>query len=228
MSRATSCGGLTRLASAEQGAATGLFHHEKTAAAVLSELVDRNDMGMIQPGQYFRFGPKAVPAAACGGVAQDHLDRHHTVEIGVVGLEHAAHPAFAELTEHAEPTDLGRDCIVHKCVWQFAPQIPLNVYQRTKLGCHRVGDIGKQPEEGVHTSRISRVPAREHPLQPGRLVAGIRSIGDGHPSFLVTDHNFPPEPSLSESVFLASAQRSLISATEQPSSSAASCWLNPS
>ena len=78
------------------------LHDDEDLAVDRADLVDRHDIGMRELGH--RLGLAHQPhAGRRAGVAVAHdLDRDVAIEVGIVGLEHDAHAAGAELADDPE------------------------------------------------------------------------------------------------------------------------------
>jgi len=89
------------------------LQHQRSHPRRLFQPVDAADVGMVQRGQHFGFALEACEPVGVGGERLgQHLQRHVPVELGVAGLIHLAHAAFADLGGnliHAEP-GAGGEC----------------------------------------------------------------------------------------------------------------------
>ena len=66
----------------------------------LAEIVDDDDMGVVQAGRGSGFLMKpSQPIAVNGEIRRQELERHRTIELGVVGKIHLAHSARAQPRE---------------------------------------------------------------------------------------------------------------------------------
>ena len=80
-----------------QRAALEEGHDDEGASFYLVDFVDRADVGVVKLGRGFRF---ALEALAAFFVAQqmrrEKLQRHRSIELGVLGFVNHTHPAFTE------------------------------------------------------------------------------------------------------------------------------------
>ena len=78
-------------------------------AAVLAHLVDRHDLGMVEPGD--RLGLDAEPVDRVGiileGGGPDRLERHDPAELLLPGFENDPHPAAGDLFDQLEVAEIG-------------------------------------------------------------------------------------------------------------------------
>ena len=83
------------------------FHgHESTAVVGHAGVVDRGDVGVLEPGEGLAFGGEA-PAAEIALEAVDHLERDPALDrLALLGEVDGSHAAAAELVEHAVGPDL--------------------------------------------------------------------------------------------------------------------------
>ena len=66
-------------------------------AVDLADVVDRHDVRIVQPCRGAGFAAEPLlEVGVLGVVGQQHLQRHHPVDLGVVGAPHLAHPAAAK------------------------------------------------------------------------------------------------------------------------------------
>ena len=72
-------------------------HGDVEAAVDLADVVDRHDVGVVEArcGAGFAAEP-LVEVGVFGEVGEQHLQRHHAVDGGVVGAPHLAHTATAQ------------------------------------------------------------------------------------------------------------------------------------
>ena len=100
------------------------LHRHVGAAVFLSEVVDRDDVGMIEAGRRLRLALKPLTEVFVGPALGRHgLDGDVPVQDRVVGLEHEAHRPLTELPDDLVLTD------------------SIEVHQRSSI--HRVGDRSK-------------------------------------------------------------------------------------
>jgi len=67
---------------------------------VFADFEKLDNVGMLQPRHRLGLGPEAQTLIAVGKVvAQQHLERHHSVKLGVPGTVDDAHAAPANLPE---------------------------------------------------------------------------------------------------------------------------------
>jgi hypothetical protein len=80
-----------------EGVAVDQLHDQVQIAVVDPDVVDRDHVGMGQPGQRLGLAPQPLlePAAARRALAQ-HLDRDRAIELGIDGGVDHAHPAGAD------------------------------------------------------------------------------------------------------------------------------------
>src|SRR5207244_6018781 len=77
------------------------------AALLLPQVEDGDDVGMVEARRGLGLTQEAlVRVALRGGAARDGLDRDEAVEQRVVGLEHLAHRAVADLADDLVLADL--------------------------------------------------------------------------------------------------------------------------
>ena len=78
------------------------LHHDEVLAMMLAHIVDGADVWMIQRGSSPGLAPEPF---ACQQIVRKLLgqefERDHSVQSGILGLVDHAHPAAAELLEHA-------------------------------------------------------------------------------------------------------------------------------
>ena len=90
-----------QLAVAPEPRAQRLALHERHGVveqlAGLAGGEERDDVGMLERGGQVDLAAEAVEAQAGGEVGREHLDHHRSAEAGLLGHEHAAHGAAAEL-----------------------------------------------------------------------------------------------------------------------------------
>ena len=90
-------GGVRRECPAQARTADQL-HREITLAVVLSHLVDRHDVGMVEPGDRLGLVLEPPQLRLAGERARpDHLQRHEAIETDLAGLVDDAHGAAAQL-----------------------------------------------------------------------------------------------------------------------------------
>ena len=74
--------------------AADVFHHEVMEVAEPLDLVDRHDVGMIEPGGEPGLAMEPTDEGPIfGQLRPEHLDRHRPPQPEGFGLEHRAHPA---------------------------------------------------------------------------------------------------------------------------------------
>ena len=72
-------------------------HGDVQPVVDLADVVDRHDVRIVQPCGGPGFAPEPlVEIGVLGVVGEQHLQRHHPVDRGVVGLPHLAHAATTQ------------------------------------------------------------------------------------------------------------------------------------
>jgi hypothetical protein len=86
-------------------ATEGIMTRRPPSPAILADVVELANVGMIDAGRGARFAPETT---AGGGIrlAADHLDGDAPTEAVVVRGVHHSHPALAQTLEQAEVPDL--------------------------------------------------------------------------------------------------------------------------
>ena len=84
-----------------QGVSLNDLHHDERSACILTDVMHRTNVGMVQRGKDFRFAFKTSEAVGffCKRLRQD-LQCYVAVELGIPGSIHLTHTAFTEQTGH--------------------------------------------------------------------------------------------------------------------------------
>ncbi len=90
-------------------AAIDVLHGEERPAIILVDLVNRDDVWVLQPGDNLRLAMKACQAfPVCMAADQDHLEGDHAPRLALPRLEHDSHaprPKDAHDAVGSEPAD---------------------------------------------------------------------------------------------------------------------------
>ena len=85
-----------------EGPPLDVFHDDEVRAAVRSDVVDDDDVGMVERrGGLGLLSEALLPLGVGRLFAGEDLDRDDAVEVGVLGLVNDSHPAFPDLLEEA-------------------------------------------------------------------------------------------------------------------------------
>src|SRR5262245_16142343 len=77
-----------------QRLAGNVLHHDKVNAALVPDIVNRNDVGMVQRGCGFRFLNKASLAVRIAHlVSRQDLDRYGSVQPDIASFVNNTHPS---------------------------------------------------------------------------------------------------------------------------------------
>ena len=99
MRRTSSAGSLPGLEPATEGLALDQAHHKVDDARALTHVMDRDDMGMRQPGgRLCLSGESLADFLLEGQLRREHLDGDATMEPFIAGAVHHAHPPTADFT----------------------------------------------------------------------------------------------------------------------------------
>src|SRR5262249_51647195 len=91
---------------AGEGAALDVLEHHEWLPVVAADLVDLDDVGMLQASGGFALEFEAHQFVAAGeACAEDHLQRHDTIEADLTSLVDDAHAAAAQFTQNLETSD---------------------------------------------------------------------------------------------------------------------------
>ena len=93
-----------RLQDLPQRPAGDQLHHHVVGVAVLSPVIDGDDVGMTEVCRGLRLSPEPGYERVVGGeVGVEDLDRHPAVEHGVLGLVHIGHATTRQVRDKAIP-----------------------------------------------------------------------------------------------------------------------------
>ena len=97
-----------------EGLALDVGHDVVDQAIGLVGVVERQDVGVVQPGGDLDLAQEPGGAHLRGQVGAEHLDRDLALVLEVVGQEDARHPALSQLALEAVPRWRGRRRVVQK------------------------------------------------------------------------------------------------------------------
>ena len=85
-----------------QRGAIQVLHHDEWLALVLSDLINRADVGMIRRRGGTRFAPEPLQAlSVLNHVRREELERYETAKFYILCFVHDTHPAAAQLLDDA-------------------------------------------------------------------------------------------------------------------------------
>ena len=74
-----------------------VLHHDEVGAELLTPVVDRHDVGMVEVGGGLSFATEALDEEFIAGVfGEEHLDRHGAIKQEVAGQIHVGHATAGE------------------------------------------------------------------------------------------------------------------------------------
>jgi hypothetical protein len=77
--------------------AVDVFHGERVEPIAVAEIVDRDDVRMIEPGQGLGFAGEARREGSIAGhLRRQDFDSYQTIQLGLPRLVHRSHAALAE------------------------------------------------------------------------------------------------------------------------------------
>ncbi len=101
-----------------QGLPFDQLHHQERVTVGLADLVYHGDVGMVEGRRCLSLALEPQPALGIGSQgSRQHLDRHLSAQLGVLGPVHLSHAALAELGGNPEVresrADQGGEIVLH-------------------------------------------------------------------------------------------------------------------
>ncbi len=140
-----------------QALAPESLHHQVGSAALLADLVDRDDVVVLERGRHLGLAEEADPHQRTGHLGLEHFHRHPTPQDRIFRLEDQAHPAGAEQAEDPIP---GESAPLVRAPWRVEDRIRVDLDQRfTRWSRIRPRQIGRLPDRSL-LGRDDRLPIR--------------------------------------------------------------------